>query len=124
MIEFDGTRVWIRTDKKGKRIYLGKVARGFLYVTDKHNYHSLSNSIGLDIEILKSHFLDYTTILFKRPEGAIVINREWFWRNGIEYDIGNGRRMIFVERRKIDIHRQLEYEKELNKSIQYQLRLK
>jgi hypothetical protein len=122
MIDFDGTRLWIRTNKKGKRVYIGKIGRGVLYVQDKHNYDRVTNSIGLDTAILRAEFLRYEIIFFRRPEGVIVVNREWLWRNGREMNIDNGRQMIFVEREKIDIKRQIEYEKELANQIQYKFR--
>lgn len=108
--ELSKTGKLILIDRLGRRLDVGTIKDNCFTNTDQDNYHKDSRSLGIDSILLISRELVYKYITFTYYGKVYTTTRFYFNKKGVERDILNTRKMLFVPINDIYLSKAIKYE--------------
>jgi hypothetical protein len=100
-------------------VKIGYIKNSRLIVLDKDNYHKASNSLGIDKEIIWSKLINFTQIQFKFHGYRYSTTRRYFADFSYRQSLMNGRNMVFLSIKDIDLAKGLAYDSKLRDAYTY-----
>jgi len=97
----------------GTQVKVGRLDNGRLKVSDMDNYHHKSKSLGVDEGVLFSTLLNYTQIHFKFHGYPYATTRKHFAETSRKRSLMNGRSMMFLPLKKLNLGIGLAYDKHI-----------
>lgn len=95
----------------GGKIEIGKIRNDCLTLIDLDNYHKESQSLGVDREVIFATDLIYKYITYSYNKKVYPTTRFFVQEKGVERNILNSRKMLFIPLTELTLSRALRYEK-------------
>lgn len=90
------TSLKVFLNSKLKRLFIGEIQGETLRVYDDDNYHELSKSLGIDLEIIISPIIKYRWIHFHFENYDYITSRTYLYHKGTKQNMFNGRDYKFL----------------------------